>query len=63
MPCRTHIFSDILEGTLMKTKKSEQQYVPGEPGCWWISAANLWTANNEKLSTPTSDKILEVLLQ
>jgi hypothetical protein len=57
---KTHLFSDILEGHLCRAAPGPEQYVAGEPGCWWIQPIKLFVANKEQVTRLDTDKILQV---
>ena len=59
----THLFRDKLEGELMHAKKSEQQFVRGDPGCWYIEKSKFMQAAGLKATVKlTSELVLEVRL-
>jgi len=57
---KTHLFSDVLEGHLCRAAPGPEQYVAGEPGCWWIQPVNLFIANKQQVTRLDTDKILQV---
>lgn len=60
---KTRIFSTILNGDLNNAFQ-DQEYVRGQPGCWWIKPQNLCKAANLEITaieTFDSSRILQVL--
>lgn len=60
---KTRIFSTVLNGDLNNALQ-EQEYVRGQPACWWIKPQNLCKAANLEITaidTFDSPQILQVL--